>query len=1088
MSLPPSALHLVDPRGEGDLYISDLLSVVNQREPAPEHMALNRSFNVLVLDPQGRVIRCNSLFLRSHGATSDEVIGRRLPDLGVLAGEGGERAFQSLLETLGSGLPQTAELGRRNTAGEQRWYHAVYTPVLDKHKQVQQIVEMSLDITDRVLRSADEHCQLQAIQHANVMLEFTLDGVILDANPRAQELFGYTAEELIGRHHRLLVDPAIAESPEYAAFWRRIASGHYHASESRRLGKHGREIWVRAIYVPVAGPDGVAQRVVAYAVDVTAERLQQAEFQWHVAALHKSHCVISFDRHGVVLDANQAMLNALGYAREEVIGRHHRLFVEPSYSHSSEYAAFWQALESGHYQSGQFRRIGKGGREVWLQANYSPIFDLSGHLVKVVKYASVITHDKQRQAEHQGQIAAIHKAQCVISFELDGTIVDANDNFLDAMGYRLSDVRGQHHRMFVDTATALSSEYDAFWKALARGEYQGGEYKRFGRDGREVWLQATYNPILDSSGRPTRVVKYATDVTEQKLQQADFQSQIDAIHKSQGVVTFSTDGCILDANPNFLKAVGYTLEELKGRHHAMLLDASESESGTYAAFWETLRSGHFLAGRYRRVGKDGRVVWLQASYNPVFDLNGKLWKIVKFATDVTTDVAMAEAFEDAQRQAQHDPATSLPNRMRLASFMTASLQGPGARLAVMYLDLDGFKPINDSYGHHVGDRVLGEVADRLRRTLKPDQLVARVGGDEFVIAAPNLSEEALEAHCIQVLESLAQPIRHDGGDLVVGVSIGVAVSPADGITPDDLLRAADSALYQVKRDGGASYRFFGAEMNERIHANRQLTEDMRRGMAAGEFYLEFQPRFDASSQSIRSAEALVRWQHPELGRVGPDRFIPLAERNGMIVALGDWVLEAACRAAARWPQVGVSVNVSPVQFRDGRLVERIRQVLLQTGASPGQLEVEITEGVLMEDAARAAKALAQLKALGIKLAIDDFGTGYSSLSYLRQFPFDVIKIDRQFISDIEHREGSRDIVKAILAMGKALGLSVTAEGVETAGQLRILVEDECAEVQGFLLSRPIREQALDSLLEGQSAMVNKLPAARPRRRGTRTVN
>lgn len=815
-------------------------------------------------------------------------------------------------------------------------------------------------------------------------------------------------------------------------------------------------------------PGAVSAADAAPAVVMDAQT--RAEHQWLVAALHRSYCVMSFDRHGVVLEANGAMLDALGYTADAIVGRHHRMFVEPSYAHGPEYAAFWRALEGGRHQSGAYRRFGRDGREVWLQANYSPVFDQSGILVQVVKYASVITDEKHRQAEHQGQIAAIHKAQCVISFELDGTIVDANDNFLDAMGYRLSDVRGRHHRMFVDMETATDPAYHAFWVALARGQYQSGEYKRLGRNGREVWLQATYNPILDSAGRPTRVVKYATDVTSQKLQQADVASQITAIHKSQGVVTFGTDGTILEANANFLEALGYTREELLGQHHRVLLPSSEAETPAYAAFWATLRSGQFMAGRYRRRGKDGRVVWLQASYNPVFDLNGSLWKIVKFATDVSADVAMAEAFEDAQRQAQHDPATSLPNRTRLASFMSAALQGPAARLAVLYLDLDRFKPINDTHGHAVGDRVLAAVADRLRRTLKLDQLAARVGGDEFVIAVPNLSEDALEAYCVQLLEAIEQPIRHDGGDLVVGMSIGVAISPDDGNTPDELLRAADTALYRVKREGGHGYRFFGDAVNERVSANRRLTDDMRRGITAGEFYLEFQPRYEASSRIIRSVEALVRWQHPQLGRVGPDRFIPLAERNGMIVALGDWVLMAACRAAMRWPQMRVSINVSPVQFRDGQLAQRIRKVLQQTGVAANRLEVEITEGVLMEDAERAACYLAELKAMGMRLAIDDFGTGYSSLSYLRRFPFDVIKIDRQFISDIEHSEESRNIVRAILAMGRALGLSVTAEGVETDGQLRTLVEDQCAEVQGFLLSRPLQAETLDLLLAEEAML------------------
>jgi diguanylate cyclase (GGDEF)-like protein/PAS domain S-box-containing protein len=800
------------------------------------------------------------------------------------------------------------------------------------------------------------------------------------------------------------------------------------------------------------GPEGDAQALPTPAMPA------------ELRALNSAFATLTLDAQGRVLRANNHFLDAWGYRLDELEGRD-LLDISPEDGLSGNPSSLWRDVLRGERRVVERMRLHKDGDTHWVQAFYTPLADADGVVRQVVEISNDISSRVLKAADDRGQIQAINVSQAVVEFALDGTVLDANARFLEAMGYRLDEVAGRHHRMFVDAAYAGSAEYAGFWAALASGRHHAAEYRRLGKGGRDVWLQATYNPIFDPTGRVRKVVKYATDITQEKLRQADFQSQIVAINKSQGVITFAVDGTILDANPNFLATFGYTLEEMVGRHHRMLLEPGVAETPEYKEFWRTLREGKFVAGRHKRIGKDGRELWLQASYNPVYDLGGKLTRIIKFASDVTSDVALAQAFEDAQRQAQHDAATSLPNRTRLSAFMASALTHPKARLALLYLDLDRFKPINDTYGHPVGDKVLGEIADRLRRSLKADQLAARIGGDEFVIAAPNLTDEELDAYCQHLLQAIAAPIRSDVGDLEVGVSIGVAVSPADGSTPDELLRAADTALYRSKHNGRGTYCFFANEMNDRVTASRRMIEEMRRGIAAGEFYLDFQPRFDARTQSIRSAEALVRWAHPQRGRIGPDDFIPLAEKSGLILPLGDWVLQTACEAAVQWPDIGVSVNVSPVQFRDGRLVQRVKEVLSGAGLAPERLEIEITEGVLMDDAEGASVVLRELKDLGVQLAIDDFGTGYASLSSLRSFPFDVIKIDRQFIADIEQRDGSRDVVKAILALGKALGLSVTAEGVETDGQLQTLIEDHCAEVQGFLLGRPMTAPKLIEMVE-----------------------
>ena len=357
-----------------------------------------------------------------------------------------------------------------------------------------------------------------------------------------------------------------------------------------------------------------------------------------LAALNRSQAVIEFDLDGNVTDANDNFLAALGYSLPEIKGKHHSMFVDPSEHDSPAYREFWTALRAGQYQSGEFLRIGKGGREVWIQASYNPILDKSGKPTGVVKFAADITAAKAHSLEDAGKLAAIGRAQAVIEFAMDGTVLTANDNFLAAMGYSLGEIKGKHHSMFVEPSVRDSSDYREFWSRLNRGEYFPGEFKRIGKGGKEIWILASYNPILDARGKPFKVVKYATDVTAQKLKNADFSGQIDAIRKSQAVIEFGIDGTVLDANDNFLHALGYSLGEIKGRPHSMFVAPAEREGAAYRAFWAALGRGDYQAGEYKRIGKGGREVWIQASYNPILDLNGRPFKVVKYATDTTRQV------------------------------------------------------------------------------------------------------------------------------------------------------------------------------------------------------------------------------------------------------------------------------------------------------------------------------------------------------------------------------------------------------------------------------------------------------------------
>ena len=356
------------------------------------------------------------------------------------------------------------------------------------------------------------------------------------------------------------------------------------------------------------------------------------------AAISESQAVIEFNMDGTIITANENFLKALGYTLAEIKGKHHGMFVEPSERDSSAYREFWAKLNRGEYQAAEYKRIGKGGKEVWIEASYNPVRDTNGRPFKVVKFAIDVTAKKIRSMEYAGKIDAILRAQAVIEFNMDGTIITANENFLKTMGYSLAEIQGKHHSMFAEQAVRESAEYREFWAKLNRGEYSADEYKRIGKGGKEVWILASYNPILDEQKKPFKVVKFATDVTEQKLSTANLAGQIAAIGKSQAVIEFNMDGTIITANANFLGAMGYALEEIRGRHHSMFIEPAERESAGYREFWAKLNRGEYSADEYKRIGKGGKEIWIQASYNPILDLNNKPYKVVKYATDVTQQV------------------------------------------------------------------------------------------------------------------------------------------------------------------------------------------------------------------------------------------------------------------------------------------------------------------------------------------------------------------------------------------------------------------------------------------------------------------
>ncbi len=369
-----------------------------------------------------------------------------------------------------------------------------------------------------------------------------------------------------------------------------------------------------------------------------------------LAALEHVQAVIEFDLDGRVQRANGLFLDLMGYTADEVLGQHHRMFCPPEVTSSDAYRALWEGLRAGQVREEVFLRITKAGKQVWLQASYNPVRDSEGRTVGVVKLATDITAQRVQQADFEGKIAAIHRVQAVIEFDLAGHILDANANFLNTFGYGRDEVLGQHHRMFCQPGFANSSEYANLWERLGRGEFIAGRFRRLSKDGQEIWLQASYNPILDVTGKPYKVVKFAVDITNDMNTAAETKGKIDAIGLSQAVIEFDMEGNVQTANPNFLRTMGYTLAEIRGQHHSMFCEPGLVQSQTYRDFWADLGEGKFQSARYRRIGKHGAEVWIQATYNPILDVDGRPYKVVKYSTDITAQVQR----ERAVAQKVHD--------------------------------------------------------------------------------------------------------------------------------------------------------------------------------------------------------------------------------------------------------------------------------------------------------------------------------------------------------------------------------------------------------------------------------------------------
>lgn len=663
-------------------------------------------------------------------------------------------------------------------------------------------------------------------------------------------------------------------------------------------------------------------------------------------------------------------------------------------------------------------------------------------------------------------------------------LVMFNQHYLDIYGFSARRVR---KGMTLEAVVKLSSEmgnhpdqspeeFLTAYKAELLANRGGARAKVRERVAGDRWLETAhvYSPGLGWVVTHEDVTEEiaSSEIIQKRKRELERQNiRLDAAvnNISQGLCMYDPKGRLVICNqpyqriynlPEHLLKPGTQLDDILGHLFDEGMQAGANREDYIRWRREVIARGEYGKNIHEL---NGRTIMMQ--HHPMKDGG---W--------VTTHEDITEQRQQEERirhLARHDALTQLPNRVQFLEEMAAAEPGlaRGEHIAVLCIDLDHFKAVNDTLGHSLGDKLLQQVSARLWGATRENDLLARLGGDEFALLLRGVDNPA-EAAAIaeRIVKAMANPFTIDGHQLVIGTSVGIAMAPQDGETSEILMKNADLALYKAKNEGRSTFHFFEPGMDAAIQKRRNIEAGLRLALAKGELRLVFQPLVGLKENRITCLEALLRWDTADRGTISPTEFIPIAEETGLIVQIGEWVLREACRTAATWPAgVRVAVNLSPVQFKNKRLYETVEAALRDTGLPPTRLELEITESLLLSDNEPTLKTLHKLRALGVRISMDDFGTGYSSLSYLRSFPFDKIKIDRSFMRDLKSKGDSLAIIKAVIGLGQSLGMSTTAEGIETEEQLDAVRAQGCNEVQGFLFSPPIGAQAVADMLaeEGQ---------------------
>jgi diguanylate cyclase (GGDEF)-like protein/PAS domain S-box-containing protein len=1074
----------------------------------------NGSIMLMVEPDSGEIVDANHAAAAFYGYTQRQLIGMNIDRINALPAQAVAEERQRALREERAYF----HFPHRLASGEMRDVEVYSSPVAVDGKPV--LFSIVHDVTDRsrtekLLRDSEAAFRATFEQAAIGIVHVSFEGVFLRSNARFAEILGYRVEEIPGMSVLQMTPPqGREESIRTIETIARNKSGTIHR-EKQYLRKDGTLTWVKISTSVERDSEGKPlhhisfveqideQKAAAQRLDEAAEALKATEARYRTA-FQTSLDAISISRleDGKILDVNQAYLDVYGFERTAIVGRTSvDVHVWPDAESRREFVAAMSENSTCRDMEFQFRR--NNGDKFWAQVSATRIEldgipcvlcvlrDISEKKADAERMAATALALKASEERYRSVFHTCHDAFSIVRIE-DGRFLDINPAFTEISGYRAEDIVGR--TVFDVSAWADLEDRKQMQTELHETGHIKNLEARFRKKNGEIYWGRMSGTCIDVGGDLCNI-NMVRDISENRAIEAEraaaaaalraseeryrtaFQTSLDAF-----TLSHLENGLYLDVNQAYLEMLGYEREEIIGRSSIELgMWKNPQDRLKLVRAMEKGVPCRDLEFELRR--KNGQIFWVLISASPM-DVDG----VPALLAVIRDNSAAKAAAEEIKNLAFYDPLTHLPNRRllldRLQQSEALSIRN-GRFSALLFVDLDNFKVVNDSLGHHCGDLLLIEVARRMVGCIRKSDTVGRLGGDEFVLIleelSPTAESAATQARLVaeKILAAIEEPFHLAGHPYTCTASIGISVFGNSHQAADEILRQADIAMYQAKSKGRSNLHFFAPALQIAVNARAALVEDLRQAIALHQFELYYQPQMDRTR--IVACEALLRWNHPTRGLLSPDAFIPLAEETGQILALGNWVLEAGCEQLARWSKnretehLTIAINISALQFRQAGFVEQVVSELERSGADPRNLCLELTESTLLHSVDETIFKIAELRVRGVTFALDDFGTGYSSLSYLKRLPLDQLKIDRSFIRDILIEASSGAIVQTIVALGQAIGLAVIAEGVETTEQRDYLAHLGCYAFQGYLFSAPLPLREFEGLIPQLAESANHSP-------------